>query len=97
MATYTDLPAGTYTLRIRAFLLESPDKYDERTIEIEVPHNFFFSSRAIWLYLLLIIAASITLMYFRQRQLARSALTAKPANSPEATENDKKEEQEVEK
>ena len=65
MATYTDLPAGTYTLRIRAFLLESPDKYDERTIEIEVPHNFFFSSRAIWLYLLLIIAASITLMYFR--------------------------------
>ena len=97
MATYTDLPAGTYTLRIRAFLLESPDKYDERTIEIEVPHNFFFSTRAIWLYLLLIIAASITLMYFRQRQLARSALTAKPANSPEATENDKKEEQEVEK
>ena len=52
IAYYSDVPAGTYTFKVKAFLLESPDKYDLRTIEVVVP-SFFLSSAAIWVYIAL--------------------------------------------
>lgn len=70
MATYDNLNAGTYQLHIRAFLLESPGKYDERIIEIVVPHTFLLSSDAIWLYMFLLIALGIIVMLWRQRRIA---------------------------
>ena len=68
-ATYSSLPAGTYHFRVKAFLLESPDKYDMRVIEVVVPPYFLFSKNAIWLYMLLAILASVWLLFWRQRHL----------------------------
>ena len=50
IAYYSDVPAGTYTFKVKAFLLESPDKYDLRSIEVVVP-SFFLSSAALWVYI----------------------------------------------
>ena len=38
-ATYSNLPGGTYQFKVKAFLLESPENYDIRTIEVVVPHS----------------------------------------------------------
>ena len=54
-ATYSNLPGGTYTFQVKAFLLESPEYYDMRTIEVVVPPHFLLSTSAIWFYLLLIV------------------------------------------
>ena len=69
-ARYTSLPTGTYRFRVKAFLLESPDKYDMREIEVVVPPYFIFSSGAIWLYMVLAATLALTLMFWRQRKLA---------------------------
>ena len=45
-ARYSNLPAGNYTFRVKAFLLESPEKYDQRSIEVVVPGFFLFSEIA---------------------------------------------------
>ncbi len=66
---YSNLPTGTYRLRVKAFLLESPEKYDMKVIEIEVPPYFLLSSNAVWLYMLLTIVLGIALLLVRQRQL----------------------------
>ena len=50
-ARYSNLPAGNYTFRVKAFLLESPEKYDQRSIEVVVPGFFLFSKTARWIYL----------------------------------------------
>lgn len=76
-ASYTDLPAGTYTLKIKAFLLEQPDKFEMKTIEIVVPPMFLFSSSAVWLYMVLIAIILLYAFYSRQqfilkRELART-------------------------
>ena len=36
-AHYHNVPAGTYRFQVKAFLLESPEAYDTRSIEITVP------------------------------------------------------------
>ena len=43
------LKSGEYTFKVKAFLLESPDKYDEREIRIIVPPYAFVSETALWL------------------------------------------------
>ena len=73
-ATYSGLPAGTYEFKVKAFLLESPDKYDMKTITIVVPPHFLLSQSAIWIYLFLAAAIVITLLYIkeeRQRKIER--------------------------
>lgn len=72
-ANYSNVPAGTYTLRIKAFLLESPDKYDERTIKITVPPYFFASTVALWIYLMLAILGVGAYFYIRQRRIQYEA------------------------
>ncbi len=67
--SYANLPTGTYRLRIKAFLLESPEKYDMKTIEIEVPPYFLLSSKAIWIYMLLCVVLGLGILFVRQRQL----------------------------
>ena len=72
-ANYSNVPAGTYTLRIKASLLESPDKYDERTIKITVPPYFFASTVALWIYLMLAILGVGAYFYIRQRRIQYEA------------------------
>ena len=61
IAAYSEVPGGTYRLKIKAFLLESPEKCDMRTIEIVVPGSPLLSPVALIIYgcLLLIIAILI--------------------------------------
>ena len=69
-ARYSDLPAGTYTFRVRAFLLESPEKYDQRSIEVVVPQFFLFSTTARCIYLgILVVIGLALLMKYRKKWL----------------------------
>ena len=67
--SYASLPTGIYHLRIKAFLLESPNNYDERVLEIVVPPYFFLSKVAVWFYMILLGALSLVIMFWRQRRL----------------------------
>ncbi|MGN1229277.1 MAG: two-component regulator propeller domain-containing protein [Prevotella sp.] len=67
-ATYSGLPAGTYEFKVRAFLLESPDKYDLKTITVVVPQHFLLSENAVWIYMVLAAAVAITLLYIKQER-----------------------------
>ena len=72
MAAYSNLPTGDYTFKVKAFLLESPDKYDMKQIEVVVPPYFLLSGNAIWLYMFITICVGIWLLFWRQRQLMRA-------------------------
>lgn len=73
-ASYADLPAGTYTLKIKAFLLEQPNKFEIKTIEIVVPPMFIFSSGAVWIYMVLIAIILLYAFYARQQILLKREL-----------------------
>lgn len=66
-ATYEDLPSGTYKFHVKAFLLESPNNYDQRTIEVVVPPTFLLSKGAIWIYLILLALIAIFALWWYQR------------------------------
>jgi len=70
LAYYANVPTGTYRFKVKAFLLESPDKYDMRTIEVVVPPYFLLSSNAVWIYMLGILIVSLILMFWRQHRIA---------------------------
>ena len=55
MAIYSDVPSGTYKFRVRAFLMESPQHYDESVITITVPPYMLLSAPAIWTYVIIAI------------------------------------------
>ena len=71
-ASYSNLPTGHYTFMVKAFLLESPDKYDMRQIELDVPPYFLLSKHAVWLYMAIIALLGIWLMFWHQRRLAQA-------------------------
>ena len=71
MASYANVPTGTYTFQVKAFLLESPDKYDMRTIVVTVPPYFLLSSSAVWAYMVLAVVLALTLMFWKQNQLKK--------------------------
>ena len=71
-ASYSNLPTGKYTFKVKAFLLESPDKYDMRQIELTVPPYFLLSKNAIWLYMFLGMGLGIWLLLWRQHKLAQA-------------------------
>lgn len=71
MASYPNVPSGTYRFCVKAFLLESPDKYDMRVIEVTVPPYFMLSANAIWIYLILIAVFALAFIYLRQEHIAR--------------------------
>lgn len=70
-ATYSGVPTGTYRFKVKAFLLDSPDKFDQRTIIVHVPPYFLLSSNAIWIYMALILALLIFLMFWWQNHLEK--------------------------
>lgn len=71
MVTYDDLPAGTYTFKVKAFLLAAPDNYDLRTIEVVVPPYWLLSPAAIWIYVLILLAG-IAVLYYMHKERVRS-------------------------
>ncbi|MBQ8064733.1 MAG: hypothetical protein IJ200_03635 [Prevotella sp.] len=70
-ATYSGVPAGTYRFQVKAFLLESPENYDLRTIEVVIPPYFLLSASAIRFYLLLIAILACVLLWRYQEQLRK--------------------------
>ena len=67
MAIYADLPGGTYHFKVKAFLMESPEKYDMRTVEVVVPVSPFVTTTAFIIYLLIIAAVFILLALFNKK------------------------------
>ena len=71
IASYDNVPAGTYRFQVKAFLLESPDAYDMRTIEVVVPPYFIFAPAAIWIYMIILAAALLYGMWWYQERLRK--------------------------
>ncbi len=69
--TYEDLPYGEYTFKVKAFLLESPEAYDMRSVHVIVPPPFLLSSTAIWIYLGVAAVLSIFFLIRYQNRLRR--------------------------
>ena len=91
MATYENVPRGTYTLKVKAFLQESPNNYDMRTIEVVVPAPFYLSSTAIWIYLILLAIAALYFFYHRQKTLSSREQQRHPERQ-DSSEEEKSEE-----
>ena len=71
IARYADVPAGTYTFKVKAFLIDSPDNYDLREIEVIVPAPFFMSQRSIWLYMGIGTLLVICIMFWMQNRIKK--------------------------
>jgi ligand-binding sensor domain-containing protein/AraC-like DNA-binding protein len=69
MAKYADVPAGTYTFKVKAFVIDSPDKFDTKEIEVIVPAPFFMSQRSIWLYMVIGVIIIVLFMFWRQNRI----------------------------
>ena len=63
MAFYSNVPGGTYTFKVKAYLLESPDQYDIRTMEVIVPSPFFLSKPALIIYGVVLAFLALALFY----------------------------------
>ena len=76
MASYANLPSGTYTLRVKVSLHETPDKFEEKAITIVVPPTFLFSTMAIWIYMLAGAALGIAFLAWRQKRIRKEVMSA---------------------
>lgn len=93
MAIYNDVPAGTYHFQVKAFLLESPENYDMRTIEVVVPPFFLLSTMAVWFYIVLLALGGIAFLWWYQERLRRKHLPPPTDFSDVLTEIDEKEQE----
>ena len=88
--SYSNLPSGKYEFKVKAFLLESPDKFDLKTITIIVPRHFLLSQGALWIYLILASILVVTLLYYKEKkakkQKARDAMAENAKNGSHATQ-----------
>ena len=66
IATYDKLKAGTYTFKVKAFLLESPEKFDLRTVEVVVPAFTGYGQAMYWIIGLVVLAVLLW-VWFRKR------------------------------
>ena len=71
MAQYEDVPGGSYTLKIRAFLLETPDKFDERSIEVVMPPHLLLSTGAIWTYIGIAAFLLLASLFWKQERMKK--------------------------
>ena len=106
-ATYEDLPYGEYTFKVKAFLLESPEAYDMRSVRVVIPPPFLLSSTAIWIYLGIAALLTIILMIRYQNRLRRQKKSVvgddaedeqsadQQTNSQSGTQQEAEQEQEV--
>ena len=79
LAIYNDVPSGTYIFKVRAFLLESPDKYDIRSIEVEVKGSTTFGPVFKWVVATLLLLLVIFLVYKFIKEFKRNPMMpAKP-------------------
>ena len=70
-AHYYNVPAGTYRFQVKAFLLESPEAYDTRTIEITVPPSPLLSPAAVWVYMVLMAVGMLFGLWWYQERLRK--------------------------
>jgi hypothetical protein len=105
-ATYENIPYGEYTFKVKAFLLESPEAYDMRTVRVVVPPPFLLSATAFWIYLgLIVVLGAGFALWYRNRKRQEQAEGAKgseaenadndAANTQAETEKEPESEQEV--
>ena len=93
MATYSGVPSGTYKFKVKAFLLESPDKYDMRTVEVIVPTYFIFSRTVMWIILIVLFFGGTYLVtrlrnkIYKKLQQLRSAKKEKKKKEKEEEES----------
>ena len=67
-ATYADVPTGNYKFMVKAFLVESPENYDIRTIDVKVPPYWLFSTGAVWTFIILMGGALLTIIIMIQEK-----------------------------
>ena len=70
-AWYNNLPSGTYKFKVKAFLIDSPEKYDLKEIEVIVPPSFLMSRKAMWIYLAIGVVLCVMLMFWLQKMRRR--------------------------
>ena len=68
IATYDKLKAGTYTFKVKAFLLESPEKFDLRTVEVVVPAFTGYGQIIYWIIGLVVLAVLLWLLFRMRRK-----------------------------
>jgi len=68
IATYDNLPAGTYTFKVKAFLLVSPEKFDLRTVEVVVPPFTGHGHIVYWIIGIVVLAVLLWLWYRKRRK-----------------------------
>lgn len=74
-ARYTNLPSGRHKFTVKAFLLESPDTYDTRSIDVVVERGWLLSDGAVWIYMVLaamIIAGGLCMYQNRLKKKAKN-------------------------
>ncbi len=76
LVSYKDLPSGTYYFQVKAFLLESPEAYDMRTIEVTVPPPFLLSSTAVWIYMIILLVCMLSALWWYQEKKRRDYMAA---------------------
>lgn len=82
-ATYSGVPRGTYQFMVKAFLLESPEAYDMRTITVIVPPHFLLSSKAIWIYIILLaIVLLFGFWWYKRHQRGQTTPPDKTEETP---------------
>lgn len=87
-ATYSNIPGGTYNFKVKAFLLESPDKFDLRTIEVKVPRHILLSNIAICIYCIFIIIITALFLYRkRQEKIKKTNLHIVKMNPDDVSSN----------
>ena len=82
-ASYNNLPAGTYKFRVKAFLIDSPEKYDMKEIEVVVPASFLFSRNALWVYMAIGIVLAVWIMFQLQKRRRRKERLSSKKNQEE--------------
>jgi hypothetical protein len=92
-ASYTDIPAGTYHFQVKAFLLESPEAYDMRTIEVVIPPYFIFSSAAVWVYMVIIMVGMLFGLWWYQEHLRKRYAPQVAEDTPSEQEQQPEEQQ----
>ena len=84
MATYSNLSGGTYQFKVKAFLLESPENYDIRTIEVVVPYSF--TSFIVYFILLLLVAGLVYWWYRRRHKSSDDEDESSPSELTETSD-----------
>ncbi len=83
--SFSGIPAGTYRFKVKAFLLESPENYDMRVIDVVVPPYAVLSTAAIWVYLFIVLAAVLFAIFWYQAKIARQYAAENAAAETEET------------